>query len=157
MENRTMHVESVVMKSMVRGIIIDNLDAVLLMKMSFPWFGVPVWIAPGGGLEERETPVDGLRRELQEETGRDLPIGPQIWERHFVVEYQSRTVQAHERYFVVRTERFTPDIDGLEEQELTWFRGFRWWSIDELLGSSEPTSPESLPSLIAQVTTKLGR
>jgi len=117
-----MHVESVVMKSMVRGIIIDNLDAVLLMKMSFPWFGVPVWIAPGGGLEERETPV-----------------------------------QAHERYFVVRTERFTPDIDGLEEQELTWFRGFRWWSIDELLGSSEPTSPESLPSLIAQVTTKLGR
>src|SRR5687768_3176609 len=77
----TMHAESVVTRSMVRGIIVNELGEVLLMKMNFPWFGAPVWIAPGGGLGETETAVDGLRRELQEETGRsDLQIGPQVWE-----------------------------------------------------------------------------
>jgi ADP-ribose pyrophosphatase YjhB (NUDIX family) len=149
-----MHVVSVVMRSMVRGLIISDSGDVLLMQMSFPWFGTPVWIAPGGGLEGDETPVDGLHRELREETGRELQIGPQVWERRFAVEHQDRTVQAHERYFVVRTERFIPDTQGLQARERSWFMGFRWWSVAELLRSSEPTSPDSLPSLVARVTAE---
>jgi ADP-ribose pyrophosphatase YjhB (NUDIX family) len=143
---------------MVRAIVINDLGEVLLMKMTFPWFAEPVWIAPGGGLGDGETAVDGLRRELQEETGRsDLQIGPQVWERRFVVEYEARIVHAYERYFVVPTERFTPDAQGLEEQELAWFKGFRWWRVDELLGSSEQTSPDTLPSLLARVAAEFAR
>jgi ADP-ribose pyrophosphatase YjhB (NUDIX family) len=141
---------------MVRGIVVNDSGEVLLMKMNFPWFGGPVWIAPGGGLRDGETAVDGLRRELEEETGRvDLQIGPQVWERRFVVTHAARTVHAHERYFVVRTEAFTPGTQGLEAQELAWFKGFRWWRVDELLCSSEPTSPDTLPSLLARVTAEL--
>jgi ADP-ribose pyrophosphatase YjhB (NUDIX family) len=150
-----MHAKSVVERRMVRGIVINNLGEVLLMKMKFPWTAEPVWIAPGGGLGDGETAVDGLSRELQEETGRsDLQVGPQVWERRFVVEHEDRVVHAYERYFVVRTERFTPDMRGLEEQERAWFRGFRWWGIDQLLGSSEQTSPDMLPSLLARVAAE---
>ena len=153
-----MHVQSVVARSMVRGIVINDLGEVLLMKMKFPWIADPVWIAPGGGLGDGEMAVDGLRRELQEEIGRsDLAVGPQVWERSFIVEHEGRVVHAYERYFVVRTERFTPDMRGLEEQELAWFRGFRWWGIDEILGSSEQTSPDTLPSLLARVAAELTR
>ena len=59
-----MQVATTVSRSIVRGIIIDDADRVLLMKMSFPWFAEPVWIVPGGGLEDGETAADGLRREL---------------------------------------------------------------------------------------------
>jgi len=153
-----MHAESVVTRSMVRGILLTDRDEVLLMKMSFPWVVAPLWIAPGGGLQDGETPVEGLRRELQEETGRgDWRIGPQVWDRRFVVEHQARVVHAHETYFVVRTERFSPDTHGLEERELAWFRGFRWWGIDELARSSEPTSPDTLSSLLIGVATEVVR
>jgi ADP-ribose pyrophosphatase YjhB (NUDIX family)/ribosomal protein S18 acetylase RimI-like enzyme len=140
---------SIVSRSMVRGILVTDSGEVLLMKMSFPWFAGPVWIAPGGGLEDGESTLDGLRRELHEETGRnDLPIGPLVWERRFVVKHQGRIVHAHERYFVVRTERFVPDLRQLEEQERAWLEACRWWRVDELAQSSEQTSPDMLASLL---------
>lgn len=86
-----------------------------------------------------------------------MQLGPQVWERRFVVAHDARVVHAYERYFVVQTERFTPDTHGLEDQERGWFKGFRWWRVDELLRSSEPTSPDTLPSLLAQVAAKLIR
>jgi len=150
-----MHVESAVTRSMVRGIVITDSGEALLMKMAFPWFADPVWIAPGGGLEDGETASDGLRRELREELGRgDLQIGPQVWERSFVVEHEARIVHAFERYFVVRTERFRPSEHGLHQRERAWFRGFRWWSADELSGSSERTSPDTLPILLRRVAVQ---
>ncbi len=34
------------------------------------------WFLPGGGLDHGEDPVDGLRREFEEETGLDITPGP---------------------------------------------------------------------------------
>jgi ADP-ribose pyrophosphatase YjhB (NUDIX family) len=127
------------------------------MRMAFPWFERPVWIAPGGGLEDGEPAVDGLQRELAEETGRrDLRVGPEVWERRFVVEHEGRVVHAHERYFLVRTARFEPDVRGLEQHEQAWFRGFRWWRAQELAESGDAASPDTLPQLLARLVADLG-
>jgi ADP-ribose pyrophosphatase YjhB (NUDIX family) len=143
-------------RSMVRGILVDGSGEVLLMKMRFPWFGEPVWVVPGGGLQDGETATEGLSRELQEETGRSgLSIGEQVWEQRFVLEHEGRVMHAHERYFAVRTERFEPDVRGLEARERAWFVGFRWWKPSELAGSAEQTSPASLPELLARVAAEL--
>ena len=40
---------------------------------------------------------------------------------------------------------------GLEEQELAWFRGFRWWRLEELANSTERTSPDTLPAVLRRV------
>lgn len=54
----------------VAGIIFnDSRDKVLLIKRR----DVPVWVLPGGGLEEGESPEQGALRETEEETG--LKVG----------------------------------------------------------------------------------
>ena len=48
-------------------------DEVLVVK---PWLGSGKWILPGGGLHRGEKPIDGVLRELKEETG--LVIEPHL-------------------------------------------------------------------------------
>jgi ADP-ribose pyrophosphatase YjhB (NUDIX family) len=53
-----------------------------------PYAGM--WDLPGGFLAEEELPLDGLRRELLEETG--LQVEPTGWFGAYMVPYQGRTV-----------------------------------------------------------------
>ena len=41
---------------------------------------VPIWVWPGGGLEEGETPEEGVIREIKEETGLDVKVTRKIAE-----------------------------------------------------------------------------
>jgi hypothetical protein len=54
---------------------------------------------------------------------------------------------------VVTRTMVQPGHPGLEEQELAWFKGFRWWRLDELASSSEQTSPDTPPSVLIQVAS----
>jgi len=60
----------------VGGVVIDD-GAVLLVKRAFP----PrqgEWSLPGGRLELGESLVDGVRREVREETGLEVDVGPLV-------------------------------------------------------------------------------
>ena len=52
----------------------DDAGRVLLVR----WTGgaEPMWTAPGGGVFLDEDPADGLVREVREETGLDIEVGP---------------------------------------------------------------------------------
>lgn len=51
----------------VNGLFVDSGEVLLIHQMTLP--EVDCWDLPGGGLEPQETVLDGLRREIQEETG----------------------------------------------------------------------------------------
>jgi ADP-ribose pyrophosphatase YjhB (NUDIX family) len=60
----------------VGAVVIDG-DAVLLIKRAFP----PrqgEWSLPGGQLELGESLADGVRREVREETGLEVEVGPVV-------------------------------------------------------------------------------
>jgi 8-oxo-dGTP diphosphatase len=60
----------------VGGVVIDG-DCVLLVKRALP----PrqgEWSLPGGLLELGESLADGVRREIREETGLDVDVGPVV-------------------------------------------------------------------------------
>ncbi len=133
-------------RSAVRALLLTPDHELLLMKIEFPRRGYG-WITPGGGLERDETPTDGLRRELREETGLEAPpIGPVVWRREHTFLWEGVRIRQSERYFLVRTPRFDPRTDGMPEgaEETLWFRGYRWWTLKELLRTDELLVPREL-------------
>ncbi|PYC69170.1 NUDIX hydrolase [Streptomyces tateyamensis] len=78
----------------VKGVVLDSQDRVLLLKNERE-----EWELPGGKLELGEEPADCVAREVQEESGWDVAVGPllDVWmyqpipDRHvFIVTYGCR-------------------------------------------------------------------
>ena len=68
--------------------------AVLLTRISVNGPGGGLWTLPGGGLDFGEDPVDGVVREVAEETGLDAVIGELLGVRSAVLE-PGETISGH--------------------------------------------------------------
>ncbi len=99
------------------------------------------WITPGGGVDPGETHAEGARRELFEETGLDIPdLGEPVWGNDFVPDYAE--------YYVLHTTAFTPSRENWTADEQLDVLETRWWSLDELVATTEPFRPPELIDLI---------
>ena len=56
------------------ALVVDDQDRVLLALWNEG--AEPAWTMPGGGVELHETPAEGAVREVREETGYDVELGP---------------------------------------------------------------------------------
>jgi 8-oxo-dGTP diphosphatase len=109
----------------VEAVIVDRAGRVLLGRRKFePALGL--WDFPGGFLDEAEDPLEGLRREVREETG--LEIDPAAFVGFYLEPYDGRTV-------LCLTWRATPtggtECAGDDLSELRWF-GRDELPLDEL-------------------------
>jgi 8-oxo-dGTP pyrophosphatase MutT (NUDIX family) len=57
---------------------------------------------PGGGLDSGESFAYAARRELREERGHDPLVGPLIWTRRHIYNWNGTPQNQYERYFVAR-------------------------------------------------------
>ncbi len=137
----------------VRAVLLTPDNLVLLMRIQEPVTGNQCWITPGGAIEAHETPEDGLRRELAEETGlEEFRIGPLLWTREHSFTWDSREYHQKETYYLVRTGPFEPRMDELAAPgEWSAFRGFEWWSLQSIRESDEAFAPRRLPELLRQL------
>lgn len=142
-------------RDVVRIVLLDAHTRVLLLHirdLGDPRFGV-AWELPGGGMEPGETFAEAVCRELREETGlcvgADL-VGQPTWRRDVSYPYRGVRRLQHEAIAAVRLEITAPEIDGsgrvdFEQEDLF---GFRWWTVDEIVASTECFYPRSLPKLL---------
>jgi 8-oxo-dGTP pyrophosphatase MutT (NUDIX family) len=129
----------------VRGVIIDERNRVLLVRITHPADQAQYWIAPGGGIEDGEDDVTALRRELAEETSlTDFDLGDQVWTWVWPDGDEFR-------FYLVRCRSFDPAPGPGQPPDET-FDEYRWWSADELKDcrglAPEPVMAEVLTNLL---------
>ncbi len=97
--------------------------------------GVNLWFTPGGGVEQGESIMQALYRELAEETG--LLLGddpPHVWRQRVVArDHVPGFDGVVNDYFLVRTCEFDP-VGTLSAEQLLAedLHEHRWWSTEEI-------------------------
>jgi double-stranded uracil-DNA glycosylase len=140
-------------RAAARAIVLDPADRILLVRFEHQRTGASWWATPGGGLAPGESHEAGLLRELAEEAGlRDVELGPCVWEREHLFEWDARMIRQQERFYLLRVPVFeiAPELD----RELLAAEGVhehRWWSLAELGASSEVFAPRRLPALLTEL------
>ena len=97
----------------VRALVVTETEVLLVRHTYCPEW----WLTVGGGLEKRETPLDGLKREVTEE------IGLEIKEAHLTGVYLNNIQgrQDYVLYYIIKGPKFIPILCPHEILEARWF------------------------------------
>jgi len=143
----------VIKRKSCRAILLTPENEVLLIKISNPtgkWSG---WITPGGGLDEGESEIGGLTRELKEELGFTLNApATQVWHRFHSFLWNDKMIEQHEIFYFVRANKFNPRGDtALTESEMMEFKEMRWWALQDLEKTNEEIAPRAFAKLLGDL------
>jgi 8-oxo-dGTP pyrophosphatase MutT (NUDIX family) len=138
-----------------RVVLLNQDRHVFLMRASDPIdpYKAPWWEIPGGGMHSGESSADGARRELHEETGiTEVEIGPCIWRQHAVFDFGGYHFDQDEYIHVAWCTHGTYRPAALEALEAAAFEGADWWTLDDVLATTEQLLPvrlqEFLPAIV---------
>jgi 8-oxo-dGTP pyrophosphatase MutT (NUDIX family) len=101
--------------------------------------------------------MQAAERELAEETGLRLAVGPVLRERDEVYAVaRSGPARWLERYFLVPCpNEFDPSVAGWSEEERSTIRQHKWWHLDEMKASDDHQfRPPWLAHLLSDVMTR---
>jgi 8-oxo-dGTP diphosphatase len=115
------------------GVIVDERDRILLALWNGEGHTTPQWTMPGGGVELDETVEQAAVRELREETGYEVELGPVLGIDCFTVPTEQRFHGVRRPLKGVRVVYEARIVGG----ELTHEAGgstdeARWVSLDEV-------------------------
>lgn len=135
-----------IVRNAARIVLISPAERVLLFEARNNQ-GEHFWLMPGGGLEPNETFAEAASRELREETGQTLEIGPWIWIRCHSYQWGGIHCEQREHFFVARASDET--INGTNAD--SYVLSHHWWSMEEIACSTALFAPQSLRTLLPPI------
>ena len=132
-----------------RLLVLDRSDRVFLLRANEP-DGTPAryWYTPGGALKDGESYEDAAQREMHEELGLRLRLGPCVWRRRQVFLLFGVLVESIERFFIVKAEASDLTLWPERDIEADYLDGHGWWMPQEIRASTEPFFPTRLGELL---------
>lgn len=137
-----------------RVVLLDGDGRVFLIKGHDPADPTkpPWWEIPGGGVDPGETSAQAAAREIYEETGIEgAEMGPVIWTQHVEFDFGGYHFDSDEKIHVAWCDGGQWRPRHLEALEAAAFTDARWWTLDELDASPEPTLPPRLRALLPPI------
>ncbi len=124
----------------VRALILDR-ESRLLLVNAYPGKVSDLWCAPGGGCEAGQSLPENLAREVQEETGLHITLGPPA----LVNEFHDPASGFHqvEVFFRCQIAQGTLCDDWLDPAGVV--NRWRWFTRAELGAGTVRFKPDSLP------------
>ncbi|HEX6547360.1 MAG TPA: NUDIX domain-containing protein [Candidatus Dormibacteraeota bacterium] len=143
----------VVPRPAARVIVLDPDHHVLLFKFnSVVRPGASWWLTPGGALDPGESHEEAALRELAEECGfSEATLGLCVWTREHEFDWKRKRYLQQERYFMARVPRFEVSNAGWTAEEVEVMGEHRWWTVAEILASSEDFAPRQLGRLLERL------
>ena len=130
-----------------RVVLINDDDQILYLHAREHSKGRGFWVMPGGGLEPEETFEEAAIREVKEETGFSIELGPCLWQRRHIFDWRGRKHDQFELYYVAHISGMIT-VAGKPDDYVT---GHRWWSLNEIERSKEEFAPRRIALLLAPV------
>ena len=137
--------EAPLVRQAARVLLLDTDDQVLLVAHA-PDAERRVWTAPGGGLRREESHVAAAHREVAEEIGVEVEVGPWVWSRRVVFPFRGCWIDQAERWFLARTSGADVDAAPLDDPGAVQAR---WWSLAALRTTDAELAPTALADHLA--------
>lgn len=134
-----------------RVVLFDRDNRVLLFLTKAPdTSGVARWLTPGGGVDPGESHHEAAVRELREETGLIIDdLGEPVWSHDFDVVWDAADHDTgHAEFYVATVDHFEPSSEFWTEDEKVDVLEHRWWTLSELINTSDPYEPSELINLV---------
>ena len=141
-----------------RAIVINSKNQMFLFQYMFDYLedSKAIWITPGGSLEEGESFVDALKREVYEELGVQLTKEcPEVYYRNPIYTLKNgEKVQSVEKFFLVVLEEKSFSFEHWTESEKKRMRAGKWWSVDEIEKSEDEFFSKDIVRMLKELASR---